>query len=338
MKRTDASKMRRAGKPSVDPKRGSKALSAYDPADFSNTLRTKSWDAYPDNGPVVGRVITQLRGAVESLHRENQSQVKLEQETAQTFDYLCAQVASLQRAFTTLADAVIDELDAVRDDQAQFRQERDEWTKRVMRIERDVQKRVTAVDSWQRENDAIRNDLLVFKSEQAAVNDAQVDAEAMRDDLEALREEMTVARDAVAEARAALAEAERREAEMSRAMHVLQRKAESGDLKLQEQVNALRAAVAEAATTSDGGGNATGLGVGNAATEADVVALRDWTRTVTAGHDQRLRRIEVGLNAMAMSERGGSVGGSVGGWGSRGPSQGPTPRVTPKNSPLKGRA
>lgn len=133
---------------------------------------------------------------------------------------------------------------------------------------------------------------------------------------------MGYAQSAVSEARLALAEAERREAEMGHALQSLQLKAEGADLKLQEQIHAIQSRVAGGA--SAGGGSA-------AATESDVVALRDWTKAVTAGQDARIRRIEMGLNAMSMSERGaGSVGG-----GSRGPSRGPSPRPSPMSSPLK---
>lgn len=90
------------------------------------------------------------------------------------------------------------------------------------------------------------------------------------------------------------------------------RVAEGADLKLQQQIHALKSQVA-AAHASDGndtgGGGGAGKGDG-AATEADVVALRDWTSTVTGGHDARIRRIEFGLNVM--SERGG--GSMGGGW------------------------
>lgn len=137
------------------------------------------------------------------------------------------------------------------------------------------------------------------------------------------------------EARLALAEAERREAEMSHALQSLQAKAEGADLKLQEQINAI--AVRSSQVSKSGNASAEAC-----ATESDVVALRDWTKTVTTGHDARLRRIEMGLSAMAMSER--SVGGGSGqsgagggsGYGSRGgSSRGNSARGTPRSSPLK---
>jgi hypothetical protein len=324
----DNSKMRRAGRPSVDVTRGAAfAEKAYAEGEFKNTLRTQG-NAHYDAKPIVGRVIHQLRTAVESLSKENASQAKLEEESAQTFQFLCTQVTALQRAFTTLADAVIEELDTVRDDQVQWRQEKEEWVHKMTSIERDVERRVAAVDSWREENDALRGELLAFKTEQAGVNSSQVNVETMRDHLEDLRAEMGYAQSAVSEARLALAEAERREAEMGQALQSLQLKAEGADLQLQDQINAVRSAV-ESKLLGGGGGGISGSG--SAATESDVVALRDWTKAVTTGHDARLRRMETGLSAMAMSERGagGSVGGGSGGgggggggWGSRGPSRG----------------
>lgn len=53
----------------------------------------------------------------------------------------------------------------------------------MTRIERDVQTRVSAVDSWQKGNDAIRHDLLAFKNEQRSINSNHVDVETMRDHL-----------------------------------------------------------------------------------------------------------------------------------------------------------
>ena len=46
-----------------------------------------------------------------------------------------------------------------------------------------------------------------------------------------------------------------------------------------------------------------------AASEADVVALRDWTKHVTEAHDGRLRRIEQGLHLVADSRPGVRAGG-----------------------------
>ena len=56
----------------------------------------------------------------------------------------------------------------VREDQSQWRLEKEDWEHKMTRLERDVQTRVSKVDAWQNENQAIRNDLQSFKHEQQA--------------------------------------------------------------------------------------------------------------------------------------------------------------------------
>ena len=82
-----------------------------------------------------------------------------------------------------------------------------------------------------------------------------------------------------------------------------------GRSKLQEQIDAVRATAERAAAGPGDGSNAAvpirDILLAGAASEADVVALRDWTKHVTEAHDGRLRRIERGL----------LLGGSAGGGG-----------------------
>ena len=108
---------------------------------------------------------------------------------------------------------MIEELDQVREDQAAWSAEREEWAHKMTRLERDVQKRISAVDTWQHENEvaSVRQDLKSFRQEQRVVNSQVVSVETMRDHLEDVRAEMGYAQSAVSEARLALAEAERRE-------------------------------------------------------------------------------------------------------------------------------
>ncbi len=56
----------------------------------------------------------------QQLQKESEEQIVLENESAQTFTYLCQQVSALQRGFTSLADAVLEELDAVREESVRF--------------------------------------------------------------------------------------------------------------------------------------------------------------------------------------------------------------------------
>jgi hypothetical protein len=134
----------------------------------------------------------------------------------------------------------------------------------------------------------------------------------------ALRDEMRAATDAAAEARAALAAAEKREADVAARLRALRETAEGADAKLQEQIDAVRA-TAEAAATTTGHGDGSNAPVpirdillAGAASEADVVALRDWTKHVTEAHDGRLRRIERGLHLGGSASGGGASSGGAG--------------------------
>ena len=166
--------------------------------------------------PAVGRVIHRIKGAVDSLARERSSRAVLELDTAHTFAHLSAQIAGLQTAFTTLADGVIDELDAQREEHARWRRESDRWVGKMAHLESEIWKRCDVVD------DAL--------DEKNAVSRATFDK---------LRDEMGHAERAVTEARMALIDAERREAETAHAMASLRAKAEGADLRLQDQVRLL---------------------------------------------------------------------------------------------------
>ena len=166
--------------------------------------------------PAVGRVIHRIKGAVDSLARERSSRAVLELDTAHTFAHLSAQIAGLQTAFTTLADGVIDELDAQREEHARWRRESERWVGKMAHLESEIWKRCDVVD------DAL--------DEKNAVSRATFDK---------LRDEMGHAERAVTEARMALIDAERREAETAHAMASLRAKAEGADLRLQDQVRLL---------------------------------------------------------------------------------------------------
>lgn len=50
---------------------------------------------------------------------------------------MATQMAALQRGFTTLADAVLDELDTVRAEAAQYKRERDDWALAMQQMKRE---------------------------------------------------------------------------------------------------------------------------------------------------------------------------------------------------------
>ena len=105
--------------------------------------------------PAVGRVIHRIKGAVDSLARERSSRAVLELDTAHTFAHLSAQIAGLQTAFTTLADGVIDELDAQREEHARWRRESDRWVGKMAHLESEIWKRCDVVDDALDEKNAV---------------------------------------------------------------------------------------------------------------------------------------------------------------------------------------
>ena len=325
--RLDASKMRRAGKPSartgaptmakladaeVRQKNILRSLvraraptrtrcttpaSLSDPTPLSRLTRPSLLPAkaHASYDPKT-RVVKQLQSTVDNLLREQASHARLESTSRETFAHLAAEIERVRSAVATLADAVIEEMDAVRADHAAWRSEKEAWTSRMERVEATVEAKSAMIDAWGEARSA----------ESAAAT--------------ALRDEMRAATEAAAEARAALAAAEQREADIAERLRALRETAEGADAKLQEQIDAVRATAERAAAGPGDGSNAAvpirDILLAGAASEADVVALRDWTKHVTEAHDGRLRRIERGLHLGGSAAGGGA---SSGGGGNRRP-------------------
>jgi hypothetical protein len=124
------------------------------------------------------------------------------------------------------------------------------------------------------------------------------------------------------EARAVLAEAERRAEDTAGRLQSLQDVARGADAALQAQVDEIRDAVVSLDARVGVGVGVSGAGVSGsgatqgdhkvadashittrdillagAASEADVVALRDWTRRTAGAHAERLARVEAAVEA-----------------------------------------
>lgn len=242
--------------------------------------------AHPNFDPSTkagAHVLSRVARAVDAMEREQLSSAKLELESSRTFSHLSTQVAQLKRAMSQLADAVVGELDEIRADH-------DAWRLKMERYERVIEEKVAAVDATRADKDAIR----------------RLAREEARSALYELKAEIGNATECVADAKAALAETERRNAETGAALARLKDVARASDVKLQDQVDAIKARLAimmsggGVETGGPDGGVGSGPGVGNGAgngaiayaSEADLVALRDWAREVATGHDARLRRVE----------------------------------------------
>ena len=288
----DASQMRRAGKPTVPTKRGAlstMARLADQEARHKNVLRPKGTSSYDPKT----REMRRLSVVVEKLALEQRSSLAAESAAADVFSKVSDRVAVLEKAFGDLADAVSDELTAAR-------------------LER---------QKWSAELDVIRG---VVDARDEKTNAFLERCEKLRtptfDDHENARLEARTAASAVVEARAVLAEAERRAAETETRLQSLQDVAHDADAALQAQVDEIRETVVSldarlvgvspnatsADLTQSPGARVTTRDIllAGAASEADVVALRDWTRRVTDAHAERLARVEMsaGVDANATND------------------------------------
>ena len=334
--RLDASKMRRAGKPSartgaptmakladaeVRQKNILRSLvraraptrtrcttpaSLSDPTPLSRLTRPSLLPAkaHASYDPKT-RVVKQLQSTVDNLLREQASHARLESTSRETFAHLAAEIERVRSAVATLADAVIEEMDAVRADHAAWRSEKEAWTSRMERVEATVEAKSAMIDAWGEARSAGSAAATALRG-----RDARGDGSGGGG------------------ARAALAAAEQREADIRRAARGASpaQTAEGADAKLQEQIDAVRATAERAAAGPGDGSNAAvpirDILLAGAASEADVVALRDWTKHVTEAHDGRLRRIERGLHLGGSAAGGGA---SSGGGGK------PTPQSKPRS-------
>ena len=307
----DASQMRRAGTPSVTTKRGAlstMARLADQEARHKNVLRPKGTASYDPKT----REMRRLSAVVERLALEQRESLKAESAAADVFSAVSNRVAVVEKAFGDLADAVSAELRAAR-------AEREKWGA-------DLQAARVVVD----ECDA-RVGACVERCDALAKT---------FDDHETARLEARAAAAAVVEARAVLAEAERRAEDTAGRLQSLRDVAHGADAALQAQVDEIRDTVVSldkrvgvgvsgsvsgsGATQGDHKADASHITtrdilLAGAASEADVVALRDWTRRTADAHAERLARVEAaveargenkkksGKNAKQSSSRGGDA-------------------------------
>ena len=290
----DASQMRRAGTPSVTTKRGAlstMARLADQEARHKNVLRPKGTASYDPKT----REMRRLSAVVERLALEQRESLKAESAAADVFSAVSNRVAVVEKAFGDLADAVSAELRAAR-------AEREKWGA-------DLQAARVVVD----ECDA-RVGACVERCDALAKT---------FDDHETARLEARAAAAAVVEARAVLAEAERRAEDTAGRLQSLRDVAHGADAALQAQVDEIRDTVVSldkrvgvgahagvsgsGATQGDHKADASHITtrdilLAGAASEADVVALRDWTRRTADAHAERLARVEAAVEASTAGE------------------------------------
>jgi hypothetical protein len=291
----DASQMRRAGTPSVTTKRGAlstMARLADQEARHKNVLRPKGTASYDPKT----REMRRLSAVVERLALEQRESLKAESAAADVFSAVSNRVAVVEKAFGDLADAVSAELRAAR-------AEREKWGA-------DLQAARVVVD----ECDA-RTSACVERCDALAKT---------FDDHETARLEARAAAAAGVEARAVLAEAERRAEDTAGRLQSLRDVAHGADAALQAQVDEIRDTVVSldkrvgvgvsgsvsgsGATQGDHKADASHITtrdilLAGAASEADVVALRDWTRRTADAHAERLARVEAAVEARGENKK-----------------------------------
>lgn len=305
----DASQMRRAGTPSVTTKRGAlstMARLADQEARHKNVLRPKGTASYDPKT----REMRRLSAVVERLALEQRESLKAESAAADVFSAVSNRVAVVEKAFGDLADAVSAELSAAR-------AEREKWGADLEAARVVVGECDARTSACVERCDALANTF---------------------DDHETARLEARAAAAAVVEARAVLAEAERRAEDTAGRLQSLQDVARGADAALQAQVDEIRDTVVSLDARVGVSGSVSGSGaaqgdhkadashittrdilLAGAASEADVVALRDWTQRVAGAHAERLARVEAaveargenkkksGKNAKQSSSRGGDA-------------------------------
>lgn len=270
------------------------------------TLRTAAPSGGAGSGrkvkPVVGRVIHTLRGAVEQLQRDSEQQIALEHESAQTFAFLCQQVAALQRGFTTLADAVLEELDAVRDESVRWQDEREAWAASMKELAGETRRKLQELDRWQAESVAVkadqlaaRNDLELHK-QQLAELDSRLSA--FKGNMDEFRVEIGYAQSAVAEVRAGLGEADRRDTEQSRAIGGLSERLDTAVSAITEDLGTLWHEASEQAAA---------LGRDSRVLVDDLRALRTWCKHFETAHDLRLKKVEAGAQLDVLQKKLGAL-------------------------------
>lgn len=282
----DASQMRRAGTPSVTTKRGAlstMARLADQEARHKNVLRPKGTASYDPKT----REMRRLSAVVERLALEQRESLKAESAAADVFSAVSNRVAVVEKAFGDLADAVSEELRAAR-------AEREKWGADLNAARVVVDQCDARTSACVERCDALANTF---------------------DDHETARLEARAAAAAVVEARAVLAEAERRAEDTAGRLQSLQDVARGADAALQAQVDEIRDTVVSLDARVSGSGATQGdhkadashittrdILLAGAASEADVVALRDWTRSTTNAHAERLARVEAAVEAEARGE------------------------------------
>jgi hypothetical protein len=333
--------MRRAGKPTVTSRdaRRPPTLAALADAEARQRHALRPLAHHPPD-PRAARVVRELQSQVDAALKDQAERARAETRVESAMSVIDRRLDALQNAFGALADAVVDELDAVRADHASWRAEKAAWTARMERVEAAAEVRASTVDAWAVER-AAQNAAL--EAVRADAVDAAGSAREARAEATALRAEASALREAVLEAErreetltaridALRGVAEGADAKLQEQIDALSqvRRDEAPPEKAARSTPGLQQSSVDAGTpglqqsAASGGSSGEDAGprdgrrrrgsvttrdilLAGAASEADVVALRDWTKAAAEAHDARLRALE---KALSLRVRDGGSGGS----------------------------
>ena len=100
--------------------------------------------------------LNQIRSAVRLLQKESKDQLNLEKESQATFEFLSSQIVALKKAFDTLAEVVMEEVDSLRT----------ESSKRWKSVEKELLRNTQHVKDIQNEVSLAKRELELWASKE----------------------------------------------------------------------------------------------------------------------------------------------------------------------------
>ncbi|CAG9461915.1 unnamed protein product [Pedinophyceae sp. YPF-701] len=93
-------------------------------------------------GSSLLRDVGSIRTKLDDVTKRLECNTALESESAEMNEHLVLQVAALQKGFNMLADAVVEQLEAVRDESSRWPEERRGWVRSMDDLRKDMQRRM----------------------------------------------------------------------------------------------------------------------------------------------------------------------------------------------------
>lgn len=249
--------------------------------------------------------MTGLRSAVEQLQKDNDEQFFLEQESSQAFQYLCTQVGALQRGFTTLADAVLEELESVREESTRWQEERQAWSGKMKRLGNEVRSKLADFNAAAGQSQQLRVE--VFHEFMPQIAELKASHAATQQQIAEMEAKLVEIKSTVAEVQSNVDRCGRSQRDlkvvvsdtdrhcMATAQELSLVQANYG--RLEDSHKEVQEELAKA--RNDSSEAASALARDMAALAEDARSLRAWCKQLEASHDTRMKKSEA-----AAAERG----------------------------------